>query len=425
MTAATGIGMEVRPSAFSFLALVRRLSRARPLSVLRLGPIANIAFLTDPESLYQAAQLEKHKILSRQNFSQAVVFPILGEGVFSSDEAGWQQHKQILVRYLKPSPPNLKIWRSAARKAVGGIGLGKVDGIRFCRPIVQKALLEVMLGNILTGADRKRLHRLTHRMDAMAEVATFWVLVAGRTLGLKLAQPFQWIGFRARKQLEKQIDRWGRDPGSLASNARFREELRTLLFAGQDTTATALAFVLWMFGAHPQVQEEVRQDVLESGAQSPKLQQAILETLRLLPPVHTVPVRTAMEETEIGGVPIPKGTEVIYCLWFAHRCCAQPEEFVLERWADKAAKKQSFPFGIGPKHCVGEHLAMTLLTEMVAAILRQRRIRSLGQELVLRARTVLVPKQLAFRLERLSRNRPDEKGIKTLGRPFSQKQTAL
>ena len=113
------------------------------------------------------------------------------------------------------------------------------------------------------------------------------------------------------------------------------------------------------------------------------------------------------------GRKIPKGTEVLYSLWFAHRRCERPEEFVLERFARHRSERgeRFFPFGIGPKRCVGEHLAMTVLCTLLATLLTRGRVESSSQTLELGARTVLVPKRplkLKFRFDSLLDERQPE-----------------
>ncbi|GAB6068608.1 hypothetical protein JCM13664_19280 [Methylothermus subterraneus] len=385
----------LKPHPLSFLTLVGRLHRP-PVSVHRFG--ANIALLTAPEAILEAVRLEKAGALSRQAFTHDLVYPILGEGMFSSREADWRGHKQVALFYLKPAADRVRAWQEAAYRAARRAwpaARTRVQGVPFCRGIVQEALLETLFG-AGEALDARRLYRLTHRMDTMAEWATFGFLTFGRRLGRKLAGPFQWIGRRDREALERLIAERKPVPGAPAEDPALREELRSLLFAGQDTTATGLAFVLWMLGVHPDRQEAVRRE----GPQSPLLRRMILETLRLLPPVPTLPARTATTELKIGGVPIPQGTEVIYCLWFAHRRVQDGEAFVPERFEGQRPKALGvFPFGVGPKRCVGEAWAMTTIAAVVAALLEKARIEPDKDALWLQARTVLVPKKLEFWIE--------------------------
>jgi cytochrome P450 len=415
-----------RPAAGSFLSLIGRWIHGR--AVIFPWIKSSIAILAAPEAILQAARLENQGDLSRQDFTHDLVFPILGEGVFSSSEAEWRRHKLACMRHLKPTRVNLEVWKSAARQAAlkaldelkpPGAALGQafqVDGIQFCRKIVQEVLLEVFLGTA-EQIDKARLYHLTHRMDACAEVGTFFLLAFGRKWGWHLARPFQLIGYLARRRLQETIDGWAIRPGFPAEDLQFRENLRSLLFAGQDTLTDALAFSLWMLGARPELQDKIRLEVTERGPDSPALRHAILETLRLLPPVHTLPARTARREIEICGVKIPKGTEVLYSLWFAHRRCERPEEFILERFARHRSERgeRFFPFGVGPKRCVGEHLAMTVLCALLATLLTRGRVESSSQTLELGARTVLVPKRplkLKFRFDPLPSQPPQARVYK-------------
>jgi cytochrome P450 len=372
--------------------LAHRPFARKPISSARLG--SNIVLLSDPDHIRQAAKLEKEGKLSRQSFTHAIAAPILDEDIFTCPESEWRQHRLSLARALRPTESHLEFWRSCARrsaaKALETLQTDQVDGWQFCRRIAQDVLLSILLGR--AEEEDFELFRYARRMDVCAEWATFFLLVFGRKLGGMLAWPFQRRGAWIGRQLQEHLNRVQVAQGAVGSDPELRPEIRSLLFAGQETLSVALCLFFWLMATHPEYQEELRSE------KSPKrLNQLILETLRLFPPTHTLPPRTALEPVVIGGVEIPKGTEIIYSVWYAHRRPDRPNEFVPERFADKKGLRRLLAFGVGPKRCVGEHLAMSVLPEIAQVVLERVRIEC-HQPLKLGNRTTLRPNGLVFRL---------------------------
>ena len=190
------------------------------------------------------------------------------------------------------------------------------------------------------------------------------------------------------------------DTGEVLSDADVRDEVIIFLIAGHETTGSALAFTLQLLGRHQDVQERVRAEAAEaaespgSGApairdleQLPYTLQVINEAMRLYPPAHTV-VRRAEADTELLGYPVQKGRIVAVSIWGVHhRPTIWSEPFVFSPenqqvgTATGDATRRStgyrqFPFGGGPRKCIGEHLAMAELTAAVAALVERYRLRS-------------------------------------------------
>ncbi|HVL93924.1 MAG TPA: cytochrome P450 [Acidimicrobiales bacterium] len=191
------------------------------------------------------------------------------------------------------------------------------------------------------------------------------------------------------------------DTGEALSDADVRDEVIIFLIAGHETTGSALAFTLHLLGRHQEVQDRVRAEAAEAavsvrnGAPTvhdverlPYTVQVINEAMRLYPPAHTV-VRRAEADTELLGYPVQKGRIVAVSIWGVHHrptVWAEPFEFSPERQevdlstgvaGRRPTPYRQFPFGGGPRKCIGEHLAMAELAAAVAALLGRYRLRSL------------------------------------------------
>lgn len=176
------------------------------------------------------------------------------------------------------------------------------------------------------------------------------------------------------------------DTGAALSDADVRDEVIIFLIAGHETTGSALAFTLQLLGRHEAVQDRVRAEAAGGGRDVERLPytvQVINEAMRLYPPAHTV-VRKADAGTELLGYPVDKGRIVAVSIWGVHHRPSiwdDPFTFAPDRQTGDSARKSSgyrqFPFGGGPRKCIGEHLAMAELTAAVAAVVSRYRLQSL------------------------------------------------
>jgi cytochrome P450 len=105
----------------------------------------------------------------------------------------------------------------------------------------------------------------------------------------------------------------------------------------------------------------------------------VKEAMRLYPPAYAIG-REAIEETEIGGYRVPKGTQLFAFQWVTHRdprYFDEPDAFKPERWesGEPALKYAYFPFGGGPRQCIGNYFAMMEIVLLLATIGQRFRFR--------------------------------------------------
>jgi len=181
-----------------------------------------------------------------------------------------------------------------------------------------------------------------------------------------------------------------KDSGAPMSDQQLVDEVITLVVAGHETTASALTWMWYQLGRHPEIQETLAASaqalpdervlgVEELEAWLPG-QQVLKETLRLCPPGWLMSRRTLAPDT-LRGVPLPAGTDVLVSPYFMHRHPAHwrdPERFDPARFnaaADEARHRFAYiPFGVGPRHCIGEALAMYELATHLANMSRRFRL---------------------------------------------------
>ena len=138
------------------------------------------------------------------------------------------------------------------------------------------------------------------------------------------------------------------------SDRELRDELVTLLVAGHETTATALAWAVERLVRHPEQLDRLTAEV--GAGEDEYLKAVILETLRLRPVISLVN-RTLKEPFEIGGYTLPAGVKVAPCIYLVHRrpdVYPEPERFLPERFLERPPGTYTWiPFGGGVRRCLG------------------------------------------------------------------------
>jgi cytochrome P450 len=174
------------------------------------------------------------------------------------------------------------------------------------------------------------------------------------------------------------------DDGSRMTDAQLRDEVMTLFLAGHETTALALSWSWYLLATHPDAEkkfhaelDEVLQGRVPRVDDLSKLaytEMIAKEAMRLYPPAYAVG-REALEATEIGGYRVPKGTQVFAFQWVTQRdgrYFDNPDSFEPDRWRPERTEQQPkyayFPFGGGPRQCIGNYFAMMEIVLLLATI---------------------------------------------------------
>lgn len=175
-----------------------------------------------------------------------------------------------------------------------------------------------------------------------------------------------------------------------------RDEVMTIFLAGHDTTAAALVWIWVLLGTHPQVESRLhaelscsvgdRRPQVDDLERLPYTAMVVKETLRLYPPIGRIG-RRPRQEVQLGSLVLPKGAAVFLSPFVTQRdprWFVDPDEFRPERWTEPAPDRPRFawfPFGAGPRSCVGEHFAIGVLTLAVATLAQQWRLVPLTTDL--------------------------------------------
>nr|WKR34928.1 cytochrome P450 CYP4BN80 [Monolepta hieroglyphica] len=215
------------------------------------------------------------------------------------------------------------------------------------------------------------------------------------------------IGIRKKKVfldllLEATLD------GRPLTDTEIREEVDTFMFAGHDTSASAMSFCLYCLSKHKDVQDRIIQEQKQIFGDSKDrhatyrdlqemkyLEMAIKESLRLYPSVPYTGRKTDRDVVYKDGNIIPKDTGILIVIFCANRnpkYFPDPDKYDPSRFEDTTAGMAPYtylPFSAGPRNCIGQKFAWNLMKSILSKVLRNYEVQSCGHELSLAAETVL------------------------------------
>src|SRR5436190_2570814 len=223
--------------------------------------------------------------------------------------------------------------------------------------------------------------------------------------------------------------------GSRMTDRQLRDEAITLFLAGHDTTTSTLSRTWWLLAQNPAVEAKLHAELdAVLGDRAPSLDDlprlaytghVITESLRLYPAAWGM-ARLAVEDHEIAGYPVRNGMGVAMAQWVVHRdprWYDAPEECLPERWENDLWKRLPrfayFPFGGGPRQCIGNAFALMEATLILAMIARKFRLRLVANHPVAPLASITLRPRHGVRVTLESR------GNNAAEASFSRKQSAV
>ena len=179
--------------------------------------------------------------------------------------------------------------------------------------------------------------------------------------------------------------------GTGMTDQQLRDEVITLVLAGHETTANALAWCWWFLAQHPDVDARLAEELQRvCGDRAPTMadlpslpytRAVFSETMRLRPPAYATS-REVITPIVLGGMEIPAGAQIVVSPWITQRdprWWTEPLRFDPDRWlpprSEPMHKHAYFPFGGGTRVCIGEQFAWTEGILLIASLARRWRFR--------------------------------------------------
>lgn len=368
----------------------------------RFGP-HRVMLVSHPDLIEQVLVTD-NKSFSK-HYALRLLIPILGQGLLTSEGNFWLRQRRLIQPafsrqqvesyagvMLDHTHRLLGAWRDGQTRDL------HADMMQLALGIVSKTLLDVDAGDryhevaasidtILNDFDARfqsafpppfwlplvpqniRLKRAIHRLDT----------IIGRIIAQRRAE-----GAGRGDLLSQLIQARDADDQTGMTDRQLRDEVMTLFLAGHETTANALAWTWYLLATHPVIESRLYDELRTvlagrepTVADVPRLtftSRILQESLRLYPPAYSFG-REAIADVELGGYRVPKGTTVILSQWVTQRDSRfyqHPERFDPDRWTPEFTKTLPkyayFPFGGGPRICVGNTFALLESTLILATI---------------------------------------------------------
>jgi cytochrome P450 len=361
--------------------------------------------LSHPDDIERVLVAENRRFI--KNYALVFLRPLLGNGLLLNEGPSWLRQRRLVQPAF--SKGRVESYAPAMIECTAGLlGEWRAGEVRDIVPAMMQLAMNIASRTLLGSDLNERFGEISRGLEAVQRD----FLARFRTPG----PPLYWLptpaNFRLKRTI-RQLDQilqaliderratgaTGGDFLSLLLTARdeedgqgisdrqIRDEVMTMFLAGHETTANALSWLWYLLGKHREVQHRVQAEVRAVlGDRQPTpvdisrltfCEQVIREALRLYPPAYVVG-RRPIEDVTIGGHFIPAGTNVLMSQWVVHRdprWFTDPLRFDPDRWegglAGRLPKYAYFPFGGGPRVCIGNAFAMFEAT-LVLAMMAQR-----------------------------------------------------
>ena len=385
--------------------LLSNRARFGPAFTIRLTGRDMILF-SAPEAVRQIFSDPEQRL--RMSDYNRIVEPIVeSESLLLLDDARHEHQRKLLMESFR---------RSRLQALFGPMEAICTDHLSRLRPgqritafdLYERITLEVILGVLLGPQSPDALARLRSTMEPVTNMSLFLLLIPAlrRDLG-PLSPGRRFIRGRARlsaalneliAERRAALERGDSPPGMLTELVAIRDEqgqpmsdltlrsvMMSVIVAGHETTAAALAWglIFLLNDAEAAGRLEAELDSVTSPeelSELPWLDAVCREALRISPIFPAVP-RTTREPQQIGGHALPGGVEVSCCAYFSHRdpqVFEEPERFNPERFLNKKYSPYSYyPFGGGSRMCIGWAFGLGQMKVLLAATMRQMKLKAL------------------------------------------------
>lgn len=386
-----------------------------------------VIFTRDPEIIRHILQ-KNHKNYRKSDLQTKEMARYIGKGILTAEGDHWRTHRRMIqpAFHRKQLANLLDTMDAVVEQELKSI---RPEATMDIYPLVSDLAFQVVAQALFSRPDiRERMHRLQELTESNQ-----------RMLIREMRQPYLKWWFKLRGTTSKHLGyaREGRnllntiieerigsgkkehdlldmllearyEDGTAMSREQLIDEVLILFTAGHETTANVLSYVLFLLARHPGEQEKLYREAVRAEAVATPLErirassfakQCIEEAMRLYPPVYVID-RVAREADEVAGVHLRKGSLVLMSLYELHRnetlwedaTAFRPDRFDPDKGSNFNA--HYFPFGAGPRMCIGNNFAMYEMTLVLNRLIKRYRIETLQPAISLNPLISLKPKDV-------------------------------
>lgn len=402
----TGHSKEFISDTLGFL--TRLANEYGEVAKIRFGPFHNVYLISNSDLIKQVLVTKHKSFLKSKDFS--ALKPVLGEGLITSEKEYHMRQRRLIQPSFKKSHISnygqdmiditmdyISTWKNREERII------TEDMMSLTLSIISKTMFSMRLkeGYGMLGEPIEAFMRIAVKRMRTLQMP-LWVPTKNnreyKIAKQRLDKVIYSVIEKRRTEAERHEDMLGilmdaRDDedGLAMTDKQLRDELMTIFLAGHETTANALSWTLYLLSQHPDVETKLFNEidsVIGNRNLTPgdfmKLtytQNVIYESMRIYPPVYVIQ-REVAEDVVIGGYLFKKGDMILLSQYVMHHkpeYFDNPDSFKPERFENNFMKTLPpfayFPFGGGPRVCIGNHFAVMEAVLVLACIAQRYRIR--------------------------------------------------
>jgi cytochrome P450 len=389
---------------------------------LNLGFGNSVVFSRDPEFAIYALR-DNQKNFKKTEIQTKDLAKYVGHGLLTSDGDEWKFQRKLIqpAFHRKNLYTLLDFMVEAIDKELDRIEVDKtIDIFPIFNDLAFKVVVKSLFSDAINSEEIARLQFITEETQKMLvkelrqPYKKWWFILSGqlkRNLGLSQDARDLLSGIIKRRRDSKQEGKdlldmlmgLSYEDGSKMNEEQLIDEILILFIAGHETTSNALSFTIQLIGQKAKVQEKLYSEIkdleerslFEVLKESKYTQNVIEESMRLFPPVYFID-RQNIEEDSFKGFEIPKNTTLLFSVHQIHRNAKNwdnSSDFNPDRFAEtRSVADFYFPFGAGPRKCIGNNFAMYEITLALHQLLKKFKIEEVKPEIEIQPLISLKPK---------------------------------
>jgi len=378
----------------------------------------DICVVCEPEWVQYVMQQNNRNY--EKSFGYEILALFLGQGLLTSDGDFWLRQRRMaqpafhrerlngLVKHMIEESREMALeWK---RRAAYHESFNVMDDM-------MKVTMKIVARGLFSANVAEDIETISYNLERLNQFATtriqspirlpMWLPTLKNLVFRQTCEELNDVLFRIIEERRKDPNPPGdlltmlmeakdKDTGEGMSDAQLRDECMTIFVAGHETTAVSMTWLWYELGKNAEVMAKLKAELVEVlGERQPEIEDIprlkytrmiINEILRLYPPGWLLG-RRALEDDTINGYHIPKGTNVLLFTYGIHRrpdLWERPDDFWPERWETERVKELEkmayFPFGGGPRLCIGNNFALMEMTILVATLAQDFEPRFVGEE---------------------------------------------
>jgi cytochrome P450 len=374
---------------------------------LQIGFGKSVVFSRDASFARYTLQ-KNHKNYTKSTIQTIDLAKYVGKGLLTAEGEHWKKQRRLIqpAFHKKQLTSLLETVLEAIQIELLKIKTGSPKDIfPVFNDLAFQTVVKALFSSAVNPSEIKRLQQITEETQQMLvkelrqPYLKWWFHASGKLKSVlrltaeargvlgKLIDDRKLSNKKEGDLLDMLLDARYED-GSAMEEDQLIDEILILFTAGHETTSNALTFTCELLARHPEVQENIFSEVKKAPSKNENLmeymqacsytKQVVEESMRLYPPAYFID-RINIEEDEFNGMKIPKGTNLLFSLHEIHihpNFWEEPEAFKPERFLEGSKKYSShyYPFGAGPRMCIGNNFAMYEMILAVSEVVSKYRI---------------------------------------------------